>query len=127
MKNHHVFTYLGMIGAVALAALAIVIATPETATARLSCGTTCDCDGPTLFTLMVWGSGDTCTEAFNDGLAQSRALQSCIDGVCSEFVIIDTPCWFDGTHYMVDLHTDYKCYQCSSSACPAPYPDVDLE
>lgn len=120
-----IWTCLGVVGAVALAVAGAFLATPEEAAARPACGTTCDCTtNPLQSTPMVWGMGADCSAAFNDGLAQSRALQSCADGVCFEEVIIDAPCaWHEPSQeYMIDLHTNYRCYFCTSAACPSPEP-----
>lgn len=101
----------------------IALDAPRTDALANTCGTTCDCDGPLISTPTVWGSGNTCSEAFDDGVAQARALESCADGVCYEEIIITTPCWFDGTHYMVDLHANYRCYECTTVLCKEPLPE----
>jgi len=73
----------------------------------------CTCNTPLQVTPMVWGSGATCSAAFLDALTQARALTNCGNGVCSENVVVDTPCWFNAIgDAMVDLHLEYQCYQC---------------
>lgn len=120
------------LGASCLAVLVLVLlvslGAPRADALASTCGTSCDCDTPLMSTNTVWGSGDTCSEAFDDGVAQARALQSCADGVCHEEIIITTPCWWDGTHYMVDLHADYRCYDCTTTLCDSePSPKVEEE
>lgn len=122
-----IWTCLGVVGVVTLAIVGAYLAAPEEATAALACSaTTCDCTtNPLQSTAMVWGHGATCTEAFNDALAQSRALQNCADGTCFEQVIIDNACVMNPTtgQYMIDLHTDYRCYFCTTtSICKEPVP-----
>ncbi|MEE8585365.1 MAG: hypothetical protein V3T83_10985 [Acidobacteriota bacterium] len=81
--------------------------------ARPACGG-CTCLPTEHSTPMVWGHGPTCSDAFDDAVAQARTHISCSDGVCFEGVVVDNACAPSGGAYMIDLHIVYRCYDCTT-------------
>lgn len=104
---------LSFTGLVILTSLLILL--PDSAAA---CGElTCVC-GIERNTGMVWEMGPTCGEALQTAVNVGRSRFACSGDVCSETVVIDTPCWLNGSgEYQVDLHILYKCEECSYGTC----------
>ena len=126
MKRNVIRTILVLAAVATLMGIAdLWLSSPDTAQARPPCGEPYNCTcGVERNTGSVWEMGATCAEALQNAVNEGRSRFGCANGVCSETVVIDTPCWFNSSQgqYQVDLHILYKCEECMVDPCGEEIP-----